>query len=447
MRFFELFESSQGEYSEEVEEFIERNENTTSDAFVTFSDNDQPEVTDYGIHVIPLSAFVNKPHIYKDLIDDNTILKLDVNSDLLHINKVTRKSFVRYMTKLGIEKPLTTHEEIMREYNYPNKTLSYGFVLNHTLSHSIKDGEVTDTKLPINGYINGVTTLGFSGIIDGTVSRTLNIFNNAYGALGYLFNNASFTVDEVVKTSSTVKVVDDVEMVVQALAEKVADALKSGLNQDDPYHRGVDHYFWTYDGIQIRITESFPKANDPTPTFILDIESPYGYIFHQTNEEDSIDDISSHIKEQYSLMNEPLSTWRPMDRDVFLSNRTFEYKDWEMKLEDIVNEVKKYYEDMRKFAMRYDIILEPITFYSEYDMSLMSGIMDRFSQYKHATNFISKISDDGKIRDMRKLDDHFPRQVLPRKMTYQQLHSIAVVYDHAKKLQPKRSGWRLFYDN
>jgi len=59
--------------------------------------------------------------------------------------------------------------------------------------------------------------------------------------------------------------------------------------------------------------------------------------------------------------------------------------------------------------------------------------------------FINKISNNEEITDLDLIDDYFPRQRLPRKMTFEELKRMALIYDIAKKLQPKKSGWRVFH--
>lgn len=442
MRFYELFEST-ADYRPSVEEYLKKRGSGSSESVVTFSKSDIPESNGLGINVIPLRYFVNHDEDFATMIEDNQIIELEINSKILYVNKVRRNILMRHLGTLGVKEPTNTYDDIFSKSGYGSMAQSYGYVLHHVLERKINDGVVSDKLVSTNEFIERIVSLGYTGIIDTSTERGIAILSKDNPSWGYLFDNASYSISEVVGFSNIIER-KPVEDRLFTLAEMISSALNTELNQDEPYHRGVDHYYWTYDGMQIRITES--GVDEDSNSFVLDIETPYGILYHSSPNDASLEEISRSVEKRYKSMTEPLSTWRPLDRDVFLMNMTMDFKDWELKLEDIVKEVKKYYGDMRQFALRYDINIEPITFYSEYDMSLMSGIMDQFAKYKSAVGFVNKISDDGEMRDMRKIDDYFPRKVLPRKMRFEQLKKMAVVYDIAKKLQPKKSGWRVFYN-
>lgn len=441
MRFYELFEST-ADYRPSVEEYLKKRDSSSAESVVTFSKSDIPESNGLGINVIPLRYFVNHDEDYAAMIEDNQIVELEINSKILYVNTVRRNILMRHLGTLGVKEPTNTYDNIFSKSGYGSMAQSYGYVLHHVLERKIVDGEVSDKLVSTNEFIERIVSLGYTGIIDTSTESGIAILSKDNPSWGYLFDNASYSISEVVGFSDIIER-KPVEDRLFTLAEMISSALNTELNQDEPYHRGVDHYYWTYDGMQIRITES--GVDEDSNSFVLDIETPYGILYHSSPNDASLEEISRSVEKRYKSMTEPLSTWRPLDRDVFLMNMTMDFKDWELKLEDIVKEVKKYYGDMRQFALRYDINIEPITFYSEYDMSLMSGIMDQFSKYKSAVGFVNKISDNGEMQDMRKIDDYFPRKVLPRKIRFEQLRKIAVVYDIAKKLQPKKSGWRVFY--
>jgi len=447
MRFFQLYESTYEDIlRDEVVEFIKSHENQYSNAVVTFSNSDTPNSTPLGIKVIPLMYFVNHPLQYQKILKNNQLLKLTVTSKILNISRIDRKIFSNLMLKLGITNIKETYAEVVSNSGYRNQAQSFGYVLNYVLQRDIIDGEVVDRQISNNTYVKRIIRLGYSGIVDHSLNLSVSIISDEYPSIGYLFENSSFNVDEVVGFDD-VQVSLSRDEILLDIASKVAEGLNTGLNHDEPYHRGLDHYFWTYDGMQIRITETFgqrSKGNDGT-AYILDIETPYGILYHVSEPVDSHDDIQRDVKARYERMNEPLANWRPIDRDVFLMNQNMEYKDYELKLEDIVKEVRKYYGEMRQFGLRYKIQLQPIDYYSEYDLSFMSGIMDRFAQNGTAMTFINKISNNEEITDLDLIDDYFPRQRLPRKMTFEELKRMALIYDIAKKLQPKKSGWRVFH--
>lgn len=450
MRFFELLESSYTDVlRKEVVDFIEENKNYYSDYYVTFSNGDSPNKTGLGIHVIPLMYFVNKPMEYVDIINDNNIIVIDVSSDILFINKIERNQFNQLMKRLKIKDINKTFEDIMNKRKY-NASNSYGHVLNHCLQYELKEGEVTDKKLSTQQYVDKIKQLGFTALVDTSTSINYSVLSSDHTSLGYVFDNAEVKIEEIIGKSEQKKpVVQDTDEIIHDLAMKIAEGLDTGLNHDDPYHQGLDHYYWTFDGVQIRITETFKKSDDNNDSraYILDIITAYGILYHVTEAGDTHDKIMRDVKKRYSKMVEPLSDWKPADRDVFLINKSLDYKDYEAKIEDVIKEVKKYYKDMRDMGLRYKITLHPERHYSDFDLSFMSGIMDRFAQNASAKTFVNKISDNGEITDMRTLDDYFPRGRLPHRMDYEQLKRMAAIYDIAKKLQPKKSGWRVFHNN
>lgn len=449
MRFFQLYESTYEDVlRDEIVEFIKNYENQYSNAVVTFSDNDTPSNTPLGIKVIPIMYFVNHPLQYQKILKNKQLIKLTINSKVLNISKIDRKVFSNLMLKLGITDVRKTYTDVISDTGYRNQTQSFGFALNYVLNRDIIEGEVFDRRVSSEVYMKRLLKLGYTGIIDHSLNLNLSIISDEYPSIGYLFDNSSFSIDEVIGFDD-VKVSLSRDEILLDIAKKVAEALNTELNQDEPYHRGLDHYYWTFDGMQFRITETFSqrsKGNDGTAV-ILDLETPYGILYHVSEPEDSHDDIKRDVKMRYKRMNEPLANWRPIDRDVFLMNQTLEYKDYDLKLEDIVKEVKKYYSEMRQFGLNYKIQLQPIEHYSEYDLSFMSGIMDRFGENGTAMTFINKISNNEEITDLDIIDDYFPRQRLPKKMTFEELKRMALIYDIAKKLQPKKSGWRLFHQS
>lgn len=447
MRFYQLYESTYEDVIRpEVVAFIKNYIKQYSNALITFSDNETPKSESLGIKVIPIMYFVNHPLRYKEILKNHNLLKISATSKILNISRLERKLFSNLMIKLGIDDVKSTYVDVISQTGYNNQSQSYGYVLNYVLNRDIIDGDVVDRTIGEHIYAERIKSLGYTGIIDHSLNINFSIISDEYPSVGYLFNNSTYTVDEVVGFDDKEVSLSRDEILLD-LAEKIALGLDSGLNHDEPYHRGLDHYYWTFDGMQIRITETFGRSDNDHDgsSFILDIETPYGILYHVSSSDDSHNDIKKAVMQRYSKMVEPLGNWRPMDRDVFLINQNLEYKDYELKLEDIVKEVRKYYEEMRQFALRYKIQLQPITYYSEYDLSFMSGIMDRFSQNGSAMTFINKITNNEEITDMRAIDDYFPRQRLPKKLRFEELKRMALVYDIAKRLQPKKSGWRVFH--
>lgn len=445
MRFYQLYETNYVDVLRpEIVEFINNNKGYYTEQYVTFSNKEVPEKDDIGINIIPLMQFVKQPMNYVDLANQHNLLTLSVSSPILNIDKLSKNEFNESMRKMNITDIKETFDSVI-SLSRSKTTNKYGLVLNYVLSHEIKDGDTTDTEISSEQYIKRIIKLGYSGILDSSSKLSNSILSDSYSSMGYLFSNAKYSVDDVVDSEKDI--VKDEGVLIPELAVHVANALNSGLNADDPFNQGLDHYFWTYDGMQIRITEIFTDSSDVSNSkaFIFDIETPYGVLYHNSESDDTYDDIRKDIENRYNKMVEPLSNWRPLDRDIFLMNQNLEYKDYEQKMEDIINEVKKYYDEMREFGLRYKIQLKPIKYYTDFDLSFMSGIMERFSQNASAKTFVNKISDNGEMTNMRQLDDFFPRQKLPKKMSFDELEKMALVYDIAKKLQPKKSGWRLFH--
>lgn len=442
MKFHQLFEATYDDLlRNEVVEFIKTNKNKYSESFITFSGSNEPEPSGNSINIIPLMYFVNNPMDYETLINKSKLLKIDVNSRILVINKVDKNSFNKLMNRLNVSDAQNTYNTIMSTTSYKNKSQSYGYVLHHIIKYGTDNVKVSDQE-----YINRIQGLGFTGIVDTSINVNSSILSSQYPSMGYLFDDASYDVLDVVGFNDTTQIELPVDDVLFDLASKIAEGLNTELNHDDPYHRGLDHYYWTFDGMQIRITETFSSSGDDhdSRSYILDLETPYGILYHVSSSGDSHKKIKNDVKLRYNKMSEPLGNWRPIDRDVFLTNMNLEFKDYELKLDDIVKEVKKYYDAMRDFGLRYKIQLQPLNYYPDYDLSFMSGVIDRFSQNSTAMTFLNKISNNGEMADLDIIDDYFPRARLPKKMTFEELKRMALIYDIAKKLQPKKSGWRVF---
>lgn len=442
MKFHQLFEATYDDLlRNEVVEFIQSNKSKYSESFITFSGSDEPEPSGIGINIIPLMYFVNNPMDYETLINKSKLLKIDVNSRILVINKVDKNSFNVLMNKLNVSDTQEMYNSILSKSNYKNKSQSYGYVLHHIIRYGTDNVKVSDQE-----YINRIQGLGFTGIVDTSINVNSSILSSQYPSMGYLFEDASYDVLDVVGFDDSTQIELPADDVLFDLASKIAEGLNTELNHDDPYHRGLDHYYWTFDGMQIRITETFSSSGDDhdSRSYILDLETPYGILYHVSDSGDSHKKIKNDVILRYNKMSEPLGNWRPIDRDVFLTNMNLEFKDYELKLDDIVKEVKKYYDAMRDFGLRYKIQLQPLNHYPDYDLSFMSGIIDRFSQNATAMTLLNKISNNGEVTDLDIIDDYFPRARLPKKMTFEELKRMALIYDIAKKLQPKKSGWRVF---
>lgn len=459
MRFFNLLESNYVDlYSKILKDFISDNKNEyNNDVFVHFTNNRDIAFSnafetnsDWGMVCIPKTYFTNHPIIYKNEIQ-RYFRVLEPQKPLLKINEVSHSSFKKYCKTLKVDNPDEVYSKIMKETNYFNKKSSYGYVLYYILSHEIKNKEVTSTK-DTSSIKSKLINLGFYGVYDTSKSITSAILSRQYPCICYIFKNGAVNTKESFDTFRKEKTENDDENdnyeLFKKLASYISVSLNSGLNSDEPYHEGLDHYYWTYDGFQIRITIIYETNTDDKDSddiaYQLDIETPFGTIYIMTSPEDTFDNIAKNVSNRYSKMTTPVPDWKPKDRDIFLVNHFEDYKDNNSKIQDIINEVRKYYPAMFSFGIVYNIEIPRLETYSDFDKSFLSGIIETFSNQPSARKFIEKISKDGEITDTEQLKKYFPRSKLPRQMTYDILKKMALIYDIARKKRPNVTGWRLF---
>lgn len=389
---------------------------------------------------IPLKKFIKRPNIYSSVFNVNTIDVVSARGRILDLSTMTEERMHSLLNRLGVRDIENTLQFIKKRHVLMNDRSIYGKVFYLVLNRKISNGEVRNSRINSNEFRQRMEHLRVDII---TESRGISsIINEETPYVTIISNKINIELIKSYETGQDEEKPLDTYM--SDIAHRIAEeSLMSELNTDDPFEEGNDHYYWTYDGMQIRIT-SINNTSDAIPNFIFDIETPYGVLYHMTTDE-TTDEIVSEISDKYKLMTTPLPHWRPLDRDVFLNNKQMEYKDNSQKVIDIIQEVQKYYPEMRDYGKRYKINLKPLQNFSDIDKSFLSGIIDAFSTQHSAKEFVKRISNDGEITSKKELEQYFPRKRLPVNSDYSDIQKMALIYDIASKNNPNTYGWRVFH--
>ncbi len=430
-----IFDSMDDTVPEGIKEIQQKFINPTSNQFVVVSDQG-------GVSAVPLKHFVRRPTIYTSLIDTSSLKVIEIKGKILNLRLVTEEMFDDISQKLGlIDIDLTKDHLFGRLRNIPNV---YGAMLYYVIERRIRFGQLTGSRLKHSDVRRRIQHLGYDAIMDiGNIQRG-SLIDPKFPALALIVNQQSITILSS-HDSSEIITPDTLDEYVYEIVIRISEeVLDSEPNTDDPYVEGADHYYWTFDGMQIRVTES--SSNEAgLPAYLFDIETPYGLLYHVSMEDDTVDDIINELRKKYSSMTQPMPNWKPLDRDIFLHNKQLEYKDNSQRVIDLIQEVRKYYPSMREYGKQYKINIKPEQSYSDFDKSLISSIIDTFASQRNAREFINRISNNGDITDVKILQYYFPRKRLPINFEYDDLMKMALVYDIAKKINPNARGWRVFH--
>lgn len=439
MRMFDITEST-SDIPASISDVISRySTNTPRSLFIRFKD---PEQTEY---IIPLKSFIRRTMVYQTLWDVNTAEIIRVKGNILHLTNLTREAYVHYASKLGITDIEYTYEYLSSKLPITGMTSPYGKVLFYILSRRVQQGKVFNSKINKHELNSRLRSLKISAVIDTSNVSNEAIINHRFPASGIVSDERYVSIVETINIERE-SIESTIDQRVEEIAARVAsEVLSGGLNTDEPFIEGPDAYYWTYDGMQIRITRTSGISNIDQG-LLFDIETPYGILYHLSTEEESDDDIINELSLRYSRMTQPLVNWRPRDRDIFLHNMQMDFRDNDVRIVDLVREVRKYYPVMREYGRRFKIFIPPLSAFSPINKSYLSGIIDVFANEPNAREFMKRITNDGEITDISILSSYFPRQRLPTIIDSNDLEKMAMIYDIAKKNHPDMNGWRVFRD-
>lgn len=398
-------------------------------------------------YLIPLKSFINHPMLYQDLLHVNSIQVVATQGRSMNLATLTWGSFRKHAERLGITHPKETLKMVSDLIKPVGDNSTYGHVMFYLLNHRIDKGDVITGSKDYTGLYSKMDRIGFDVIVDTSRNITSAIISNRYRTIGLYRNASLLKVVETINLQQPTMNMVETEEIIRDLAIRISeDVLDTELNTDDPYLEGNDHYYWSFDGMQLRITETYKKTDTTANMmFLLDIETPYGVLYYVTGEKDTFDDIILELSNRYKRMTMPIANWQPKDRDIFLHNEELEFKDNDQRVIDLIQEVRKYYPSMRQFAKRYKIQLAPMETYNMYDKAILNDIIRVFEKQPHARRYIDKITEKGEVTDITKVARYFPRNKLPKSMNVNELTKLAMTYDIAKKNNPNTTGWRVFY--
>lgn len=393
------------------------------------------------ITAVPLKHFIRRPTVYQDLFSQNDMQVIEVTGKMLYLGSVNESKFNDLAGRMGIQDVDGVKEHLSRRgKKSPNP---YGAMLYYIIERRITGGQLTGARLSYGDINRRLMKLGFVGLVDVGDMRSGSLIDPELPAAALFTSSGVYTTlsTHAINANKAKRIEDHVYDLVVKISEIVLD---SEPNTDDPFIEGPDHYYWTFDGMQIRITKT--TSSDPTtPNFLFDIETPYGLLYHVSVEGDTTDDIIDELRRKYSRMTQPTPNWKPLDRDILLHNKQMDYKDNSQRVIDIIQEVEKYYPEMRHFARRFKISIKPPSAFSDIDKSLLGSIIDAFTSQLSAREFINRISNNGETTDINTLKEFFPRGRLPTHFEFDDLQKMALVYDMARKHNPNAYGWRVFH--
>lgn len=439
MRMFDVIETTD-EIPSTINDVITRfKTNTPKSLFIRFNNSDTPN------YIIPMKSFVRKPMVYQNLWNVNTFDVVKIKGFILNLTTLKRESYIHYASKLGVSDVEYTYEYLSSKLPTCGNTSPYGKVLFYILSRRITQGKIVNSRIRQYEIQKRLKNLNISAIVDTSNATTNSIISKQYPSIGLVSDELYVTVNEsynIENENEDVSINSRVESIAHDIANNV---LNSGINSDEPFIEGPDNYYWTYDGMQIRITRT-SGIDDTNQGLLFDIETPYGILYFLSTDSYTDEDIIEELSLRYSRMTQPLVNWRPRDRDIFLHNMQMDFRDNDVRIVDLVREVRKYYPIMREYGRRFKIYIPSLSSYSPINKSYLSGIIDVFANETNAREFIRKITNDGEITNMDTLSSYFPRQKLPTIIDANDLEKMAMIYDIAKKNHPDMNGWRVFQD-
>lgn len=226
------------------------------------------------------------------------------------------------------------------------------------------------------------------------------------------------------------------------IAGEVAVGLGTKLNNDQPFSMFLDHFFWTVDGIEIKVTAAFSgnsSENSDSVYYVIDADTPFGLLIKNINSHTPIDKISDIIKQVYATFTTPNNEWRPSNRDVFLDGERREYKFFDVQKEDLSAVVNDFYPVLYQFAYRNSIKVPPLTYFSNFEKVFINQFIEFLASNPTPPTQLMKRMEEAE-HDINEL--FF--SPLPDKISQDLLNRIAMVYELRKKIHPSRSGWHLF---
>ena len=463
-RALDVFTSPFKEFLSKYDSIYSRN------LFVIFSDNRTFSVHNRdlpieGVLMYPLEHVVNHPEKYTAYALKKYLYVVRPKGTGLDLKKVTLRQCRTLASYLGLDDDQfkVVMADIDRQYSGSDPSPE-AYLFKHLLTHDIKfeDGTPVYDEVSSRESTKRLHAMGYSYVFQNISQPSQSVLGKDVGSVGVALKkgaidlvetyNLSLSDDEEDGGNGDVK--DDGEVKDRAyytdrdymrrIAGEVAVGLGTKLNNDQPFRMFLDHFFWTVDGIEIKITAAFSgnnKNNSDSVYYIIDADTPFGILIKTIESDTPIDKVSDIIKHVYSTFTVPNSEWRPSNRDIFLDGERREYKFFDVQKDDLNAVVNDFYPTMRDFAHRNGIQLPQLSYYTDFDKLFINQFIEFLaSNPTPASLLIKQMEDTG-----QNFDELF-FSTLPEKITIDLLKRIAMTYELRKKLHPSRNGWHLFKD-
>ena len=478
MRFHNLQESSYKDvFSDQFDIFIDdyRNE-LSSDLFVVFSDN--PELIfdittkgnkiPSGMYCFPIKTVIKNPAKYTQFSDHDYLYVVRAKKKSLNIQNISYSDINKLCKSLSIDSE--TMDQFIKdvEDTLLNKKLLFPYSFMRILRSEVEDGIISKEKVDSTVMSKRLRNIDINIISDKSNKPSGSLLSSKYSSLAIMLNAGVYTEvdkydlrkkdtqyeipaendEEKIAATNTIdptvreKYFRDKETIGE-LASLIAEAMDTEINNDIPYSDFLDFYFWTVDGIQIRITSTFgsKRTSDYDDIYyVVECKTPFGILIHSSRTDETFEEIAKEVGKIYNGMSTAIDNWEPRNRDVFMMGHKRKYRLLDDQKDDIVKTVDHYYPSLYSYARIYKIFIPVAGYFNDYEKLFINDLIELFIRRKEKSmvHFIERLEETNFNFDNLLFDR------LPEKITINLIKKIAKVYDIAKSKFPNRKGWYLF---
>lgn len=378
-----------------------------SDSKTNFSASGISPYTD-TIAAIPIRYFINNINKFKRSKKKYVSVVSLVGNGLL-INKLNLSQYLSIMAKMGVSVS-DISKELLKTHDY---------------------GDIIMNKL------NGSKPLGYDYIVDSSKSSLKSYLNSSYPSIAFIFKSNSINVIETFDVNINVTDKYSDTLSISELASNIANAMDTVISDEPPVKYFTEFYFWTVDGIEVKITESMDDHEGKNSYFIIECDTPNGILLYTTDPSDSYEDIQKEVKDAYNNLTIHNTEWKPMSRDLFLSGNRYMFKMLDSQSKDIVTTIDKWYPIIRSLGMKHSILLPEFDTLSRIGKIELFIILNKFVfENENALEVLEEYKEDG-------IDELVGRSV-SNEITYELVENVIKIYNIGKKFSPQKSGWIVF---
>lgn len=436
------------------------------DLFVIFADNSTFRVHTRklpidGVVMFPLEDVVEHPEKYTDYAMNKYLYVVKPDGAGVNMKKITLRRCRSLAKSMGLsdEEFHIIMTDVAEKYSGSDPSPE-SYLFKYLLTHKIsfENEKPSYERASSARTTKRLRQLGYTYVYQNAEEPSQSILGNEATSIGISMRTSGIDiVDEfelqfVDNTPEEKDSRDDSKNnayytdrdYMRRIAGEVAVGLNTKLNNDQPFSMFLDHFFWTVDGIEIKITAAFSgdSAGDSDSVYyIIDADTPFGLLIKNINSHIPLDKIPNTIKQVYSTFNSPNKEWRPSSRDVFLDGNRREYKFFDVQKEDLSSVVNDFYPNLYQFAYRNSIKIPPLTYFTDIEKVFINQFIEFLASNPTPPTQLMKRMEAAE----HDIDELF-FSPLPDKISEDLLNSLAMVYELRKKIHPSRSGWHLFRD-